>query len=172
MREKKIKGIKRHFLVDAMGLLLFIVVHTANIQERAGARRVLQKASNRGMPRLEKILADDGYSGKPMADEVREKYGWEFESVKRTELHKFAVMPQRWKVERSIAWANNFRGLSKHYDTDSATGEAKILLTSIHYLSKQLTHCEKAKWEIDQALDEKLRRLTKTNIAQTAEKVA
>ena len=99
---KKTKGIKRHFLVDVMGLLLCIVVHAANIQERAGAKLVLEKASNRGFPRLQKILADDGYSGKPMADEVREKYSWEFESIKRTELHKFAVQPKRWVVERTI----------------------------------------------------------------------
>jgi len=47
-----------------MGLLLCIVVHAANIQERAGAKLVLAKASNRGLPRLEKVLAADGYSGK------------------------------------------------------------------------------------------------------------
>ena len=127
MREKKTKGIKRHFLVDVMGLLLCIVVHAANIQERAGAKLVLEKASNRGLPRLEKVLADDGYSGKPMVDEVREKYSWEFESVKRTELHKFVVVPQRWVVERTIGWMSNFRALSKHYDVDSLTGEAKVL---------------------------------------------
>jgi len=73
MREKKIKGIKRHFLVDVMGLLICIVVHAANIQERAGAKLVLQKAANKGLPRLQKILADDGYSGQPMVEEVREK---------------------------------------------------------------------------------------------------
>ena len=77
---------------------------------------VLEKASNRGLPRMEKILADDGYSGKPMVDEVREKHGWTFESVKRTELHKFVVIPKRWVVERTIGWMNNWRGLSKHYD--------------------------------------------------------
>ena len=90
---KKIKGIKRHFLVGVMGLLLCIVVHAANIQERAGAKLVLEKASGRSLPRMKKILADDGYSGQPMVDEVREKYRWEFERVKRTELHKFVVMP-------------------------------------------------------------------------------
>ena len=51
--------------------------------------------------------------------------------MKRTELHKFAVMPLRWKVERTIARVNNFRGLSKHYDYDLATGEARILLASL-----------------------------------------
>ena len=168
MREKKTKGIKRHFLIDVMGLLLFIVVHAANIQERAGARLVLEKAANRGMPRLEKILTDDGYSGKPMAEEVREKYGWEFESVKRTELHKFAVLPQRWVVERTIGWMNNWRGLSKHYDYDSATGEAKVLLASIFYMLRRLTHQE-PKSEIDLVIETKLRKLTEKTVENVAQ---
>jgi transposase len=136
--------------------LIGIVVHAANIQERAGARLVLEKAAKRGLPRMEKILADDGYSGKAMAEEVREKYCWEFESVKRTELHKFAVMPRRWVVERTIGWVNNFRGLGKHYDCNSATGEAKILLASVYYLSKRLTPQE-PKVEINHTRDAKLR---------------
>jgi putative transposase len=160
-QEKKIKGIKRHFLVDAMGLLLCIVVHAANIQERAGAKLVLQKAWDRGLPRLEKVLADDGYSGKPMADEIREKYSWEFESVKRTELHKFAVQPKRWVVERTIGWMNNWRALSKDYDNDSATGETKILLVSVYYLSRRLTQQRWVEQEIDTVLDKKLRQLGK-----------
>jgi putative transposase len=97
-----------------MGLLIGIVVHAANIQERAGAKLVLQKAAGKGLSRLQKILADDGYSGKPLAEEIREKYSWEFESVKRTELHTFKVMPQRGVVERTIGWMNNWRALSKH----------------------------------------------------------
>jgi putative transposase len=159
---KKIKGIKRHFLVDVMGLLICIVVHAANIQERAGAQLVLEKAARRGLTRLQKILADDGYSGKPMAEEVREKYGWEFESVKRTELHQFAVMPKRWVVERTIGWMNHWRGLSKHYDYDSVTGEAKILWASVYYMSKRMT-CRKPEENIDHVLDAKLRKLGEKN---------
>jgi putative transposase len=171
MPEKKTKGIKRHFLVDAMGLLLCVVVHAANIQERAGAKLVLEKVSCRGLPRLQKILADDGYSGQPMVDYVREKYSWEFESVKRTELHKFAVQPQRWVVERTIGWMNNWRGLSKHYDYDSSTGEAKILLASVWYMSKRLTH-KKVEVEIDHVLDAKLRQLCEKNEKSAAKEVA
>jgi putative transposase len=139
MREKKINGVKRHFMVDVLGLLICIVVHAANIQERAGAKMLLAKAADKGLPRLEKVLSDDGYSGEPMREHVREKYSWEFESVKRTELKQFKVMPKRWVVERSIAWANNFRALSKDYDTDPKTSEANILLASIWHLSRRLT---------------------------------
>jgi putative transposase len=126
-------------LVDVLGLILCIVVHSAGIQERAGGRLVLAKASQKGFSRLEKVLADDGYSGQPMVDDVKKNYGWEFESIKQTELHQFKVMPKRWVVERTIGWMNNFRALSKDYDFDSRTGEAKILLGSIFYMTKRLT---------------------------------
>ena len=139
MQEKKINGIKRHFMVDVLGLLICIVVHAANIQERAGAKMLLARAAQQGLPFLEKVLADDGYSGQPMVDHVRSEYGWTFESVKRTELHKFKVQPKRWVVERTIGWMNNFRALSKDYDTDTRTGEANILWVSIYYLSRRLT---------------------------------
>jgi putative transposase len=158
MQEKKIKGVKRHFLVDVMGLLICIVVHAANIQERAGAKLVFHKALRRGLPRLEKVIADDGYSGQPMADYVRKEYGVEFESVKRTELHTFSVLPRRWVVERTIGWMNNFRSLSKHYDRDSSTGEAKVLLASVYYLTRRLT-CNEQKREIDHVRDARLRQL-------------
>ena len=136
---RKINGIKRHILVDVLGLLICVVVHAANIQERAGAKKVLHKASNKGLYRLQKVLADDGYSGRPMVEYVKQKYGWAFESVKRTELHKFEVMPRRWVVERTFGWMNHFRGLSKHYDFDNETCEAKMLLGSIVYMSRRLT---------------------------------
>jgi hypothetical protein len=71
-------------------------------------------------------------------------------------------MPQRWVVERTIGWMNNFRGLSKDYDFDLRTGEAKVMLGSIDYLSKRLT-LRKGEEEIDQALDEKLLQLAKKN---------
>ena len=66
---------------------------TTNLREIVNAK---------GLPRLEKVLADDGYSGQPMVDYVHQKYSWEFESVKRTELHTFKVMLRRWAVERTI----------------------------------------------------------------------
>jgi putative transposase len=171
MQEKKIKGIKRHFLTDVMGLLLCIVVHAANIQERAGGKLVLEKASGRGLPRMEKILADDGYSGQPMVDYVQNEYGWEFESVKRTELHKFLVIPQRWVVERTIGWINNWRGLGKHYDHYSSTVETKILLASIYYMSKRLTH-KKVEEDIDPVVEAKLRQLCEKNEKNVVKEVA
>lgn len=151
-------------MVDVLGLLICIVVHAAteNLtrQERAGAKLLLAKAAKQGLPRLEKVLADDGDSGKPMVDYVYQEYGWTFESVKRTELHRFEVLPKRWVVERSIGWLNNFRGLSKHYDYDPVTGETKILLVSVYYLSKRLTRT-KPEMNIDDKINERLIQLVK-----------
>ena len=129
---------------------------------------LLAKASGKGMPRLIKVLADDGYSGEPMREYVREKYSWEFESVKRPELHKFEVMPKRWVVERTIGWMNNFRALSKDYDRDHRTGEAKILLASIYYMSKRLTHRGQEQ-EIDGELDVRLRKMTENGNEKIAQ---
>jgi putative transposase len=142
-------------------LILFVAVHAANIQERAGAKLVLTKAAEFDMPRLKTILSNDGYSGKPMADYVREEHGWRFVSVRRPELHKFQIMPKCWVVERTIGWMNNFRGLSKHYDRDSRTGEAKILLASIFYMTKRLTmSSSEPTWSIGN--DDRLREKFKT----------
>ena len=151
-------------MVDVLGLLICIVVHAANIQEREGGKRVLAKAAGKGLPRLIKVLADDGYSGQPMRDHVCKEYGWEFESVKRTELPKFVVQPRRWVVERTIGWMSNFRALSKDYDTDARTGEANILLGSIFYLSRRLTEPPLVKeTRICESNESKLAHLVKKN---------
>jgi putative transposase len=134
---EKNNEIKRHFLVDVLGLLICIVVHTANIQERDGAKLVLEKMSKQNLPMLKKVWADGGYSGDKMKAEAA-KYDVEWEVVKRPELHKFAVIPKRWVVERSIGWTMNWRGLCRHYDYDSRTSETKVLLTSVYYMTKRL----------------------------------
>jgi hypothetical protein len=75
-------------------------------------------------------------------------------------------MPRRWVVERTIGWMNNWRGLSKHYDVDSATGEAKVLLASVYYLSKRLTHRE-PEAEIDHVREARLRQCIEKDTKKT-----
>jgi putative transposase len=135
---KKIKGIKRHILVDILGLIICVVVHAANIQEREGAKFVLAKAAKQNLTRMKKILGDGGYTGEKMQAEAA-KYGWDFEAVKRTDLHKFVVQPRRWVVERTFGWMMNWRSLCRHYDYDSRTSETKMLLASVYYMTKRLT---------------------------------
>jgi transposase len=158
--------VKRHFLVDVLGLLLCIVVHAADIVEREGAALVLKRAERQKLPRLQKVLADGGYTGEKMKNEAAQ-YGLEWEVVKRSEMHKFVVVPKRWVVERSIAWTMNWRSLCRQYDYDLRTTETKIMLSSVFYLSVRLTEPRKVLWEINEDNERKIR-LTLDNTTQTS----
>jgi transposase len=99
-----------------------------------------------------------------MVDYVHDKYGWQFVSVKRTELHQFKVIPKRWVVERTIGGMTNWRGLSKHYDYHAQTGESKIYLAAMFYMTKRLTTPpEPPKWSLenDQKIKAKLEKINK-----------
>ena len=107
---KKVKGRKRHILVDTLGLLLTVVVHTANIQDRDGAKHVLGKAKLL-FSRLHLIWADGGYAGK-LIDWVKCTCNWILEIVKRDPNTKgFQVLPRRWVVERTLSWLGKRRSI-------------------------------------------------------------
>ena len=109
---KKIKGRKRHILVDTIGLLLIVVVHTANIQDRDGAKLVLERVKGT-FSRLQLIWADAGYSGK-LVDWTKVVCGWVLEIVKRSDDVKgFKVLPHRWIVERTFGWLGRYDTLLK-----------------------------------------------------------
>jgi putative transposase len=98
-----------------VGLLLAVVVHPANIQDRDGARLVIDKLIGR-FPRLRLIWADAGYSGQ-LVDWVMSMSGWVLEIVKRPRAsHHFEVLPRRWVFERTLAWLGGCRRLSKDYE--------------------------------------------------------
>jgi putative transposase len=104
---KKVNGRKRHLLVDTLGLVLMVVVHAANIQDRDGARLLLEKARGR-FPRLRLIWADGGYTGK-LVDWVKTLCLWVLEIVKRSDDVKgFQVLPHRWVVERTFGWLGRY----------------------------------------------------------------
>ena len=109
---KKVKGRKRHVLVDTLGLVLKAVVHSAGIQDRDGAKLVLEGIQMEH-PSLERVWADGGYRGQ-LIDWVKELTGIELEIVKRNDdLHTFQVVPKRWVSERTYGWFNRFRRLVK-----------------------------------------------------------
>src|SRR3970040_2191602 len=81
---KKVTGRKRHVVVDTLGLLLFVLVHPANLQDRDGARLLFEKIRLR-FPRLELIWADGGYAGPKLGDWVRQMCHWLLSIVKRSE---------------------------------------------------------------------------------------
>lgn len=100
---KKVSGIKRHLTVDVLGLPHAVAVTTADITDRQGALQALQRCAS-NLKRLRGVRADAGDTGRPFADAVRQQTGAAVEIAKRRELHKFAVIPKRWIVERSFAW--------------------------------------------------------------------
>jgi putative transposase len=132
---KKVNGIKRHLLVDTLGLVLAVRVLTANIQDRDGARTLLEKVK---LPRLKKIWADGGYAGK-LVDWVKEVCGWVLDIVKRSDTAQgFEVLPHRWIVERTFGWLNRARRLSKDYERLTASGEAMVYLAMLPLMTKRL----------------------------------
>src|SRR6266508_6943575 len=104
---KKIKGKKRHVLVDTQGLLLWAIVHSASVQDRDGGVSLLSTLFGR-FPFLEKLFADSAYQGPIFADALAKILPrLEIEIVKRSDQAKgFVKLPKRWIVERTIAWLN------------------------------------------------------------------
>lgn len=137
---KKVMGRKRHLLVDTMGLILAVVVHPANVQDRDGARLVLSQLKERfGWLRL--IWVDGGYAGPALAQWLKAllpRRGLRLEVVKRTQLHTFAVLPKRWVVERTFGWLNNYRRLAKDYEYHAANSEALILIAASKIMVSRL----------------------------------
>ena len=119
-----------------MGLLLAVVVHAGDVQDRHGAKLVFKRLVGR-FPRLKLIWADAGYSGKPTdwADEIG---GWVVEIVRRPRAGKFEVLPRRWVVERTFAWLGRNRRLSKDYEASTESSEAWIHIAMIHLMLKRL----------------------------------
>jgi len=135
---KKIKGRKRHLLVDTMGLVLLVVVHVANIQDRDGARLLLAKAKGL-FPRLQRIWADGGYAGKLIAW-VQETCGWVLEIIKRSDVVKgFKLLPRRWVVERTFGWLGRYRRLSKDYERLPESSEAMVYWAMTRLMVRRLT---------------------------------
>jgi putative transposase len=138
---KLIYGRKRHILVDTLGLLLLVVVHSAGTQDRDGARAVLAPLANR-FSKLRKIWVDSIYNGGIVewVRNLRRRNRIELEVVKRPEGVKgFLVLARRWVVERTFAWLSFHRRLSKDYEYLPETSEAFIRIAMIRLMLARLT---------------------------------
>jgi putative transposase len=132
-----VKGRKRHIVVDTLGLVLHCVVHPADVQDRDGAKLVLDQLSER-FPRLSKIWADGGYAGQ-LVEQVKDWGKWVLEVVKKADKSEgFQVLPHRWIVERTFAWLGRNRRLSKDYEAFLETSETMIRLAMIRLMLKRL----------------------------------
>lgn len=148
---KRVKGRKRHLLVDTTGLVLLACVHGADVQDRAGARRLVEIGRPSELPRMQLVWADRGYTG-AFAHWLRDARGWRLEVVRHPErhlwrygleerpAHTFRVLPRRWVVERTFAWLGQSRRLSKDYERLPATSEAMIYGAMSRLMLRRLTH--------------------------------
>ena len=113
MGGKKISGIKIHIVTDIMGLPHGISATTANVGDREGVIEMLKRYVP-NLSNISKILADGGFTGEIFEKAVALLIGAAVEIAKRSELHKFAVIPKRWVVERTFGWLENYRRLWKN----------------------------------------------------------
>jgi putative transposase len=135
---KKVKGRKRHIVVDTLGLLIAVVVSSANVQDYHGAKPALRRAKDRS-PGLKVVWVDGIYEKEWLIDWVRSECGWELQVVKRTDKEKgFKVLPKRWVVERTFGWLGRYRRLSKDYEKLTETSEAMIQMAMIHIMVRRL----------------------------------
>lgn len=134
---KKIKGRKRHLLVDTLGLLLVSWISTADVQDRDSVKEVLPAAAQQH-PALKKVWVDGGYAG-PRVQAVAKETGIEVEVVKRSDKAKgFVLLPKRWIGERTFGWLNRQRRLSKDYERKESSSEAFIHVGMIDLMLRRL----------------------------------
>jgi putative transposase len=136
---KKVKGVKYQILVDTLGLMLNVVVHPADIQDRDGAALVLDKKTRQTFPFIEVIYGDGGYQG-GKADEATAAVGtWQLRIVKRSDRAKgFVVLPKRWVVERTLSWLSRCRRLVRNHELYHRTVVAFIRLAMIRLMLRRL----------------------------------
>ena len=124
-KAKLIKGRKRHVLVDTQGLLMAVAVTSAAVQDRDGARLLLTRLDG-ACKKLRLIWVDGGYRG-GLLNWVAQRCHFRLRVVLRPDEQKrFAVLPRRWVVERTFAWLNHHRRLSKDYEGLESSSEAMI----------------------------------------------
>ena len=135
---KLMKGRKRHIIVDTMGYPIISRVHAANISDGHGACEVLNALFSI-VDTVKKIWADGTYRGE-LIDWAKQQFNCVIEIVKRpdTEEPGFHVLPRRWVVERTFAWINRFRRLSKDYERKPESSNSHIYVASIRLMLRRI----------------------------------
>jgi transposase len=139
---KKVKGRERHIVIDTLGLIVGVIIHAANIQDRDGAPDVLTSIRAR-WPWLRHVFADGGYAGDKLQAALTDKGRWTLDIIKRSDKAKgFEVLPRRWVVERTFAWLGRCRRLAKDWEKTIASATAFLLIAHIRLLTRRIArHC-------------------------------
>ena len=137
---KKITGVKRHIIVDSLGLLLVVVVTSAALDDGSIAPYVLRHLSSDHLKRLEIVRGDSKYrNGKLNRYVARPEVGYRIEVINRpVDAKGFVLLPKRWVVERSIAWHGRYRRQSRHYEWYNSSAESMIKIGSIQNMLRRL----------------------------------
>ena len=134
---KQVKGRKRHLLVETLGLVMVVVVTVASCSDPAGARLLLRRVGG-ACKKLRVIGVDGAYRGQLVAWVLAHCW-FRFQPVLRSDSQKgFVVLPRRWIVERTWAWLNQYRRLSKDYEVLPASSEAMIYIAMIRLMLRRL----------------------------------
>jgi putative transposase len=115
------------------------VVHPADVQDRDGARLVLDRRTRHRFPNIKCIFADNNYQGAGIAADIAKTGTWTLEVVKRTERYRFVILPKRWIVERTFAWISRCRRLAKDFERYARNAVAFIHLAMIRIMLHKLT---------------------------------
>jgi putative transposase len=141
---KKVKGRKRHLLVDTLGLLIVVLITSAGLDDGVAAPKLLQLIEPKDFPRLETIFADNKYHNHALHTWMEEhRPHWRIEVKTRPEgVTGFTPLEKRWVVERTNAWNGRYRRNSKDYERKPESSAAMIYISNIHLMLRRLTsHC-------------------------------
>lgn len=136
---KKVKGRKRHIIVDSLGLLLAVAITSANCDDGTYASKVLSQLDLEKLPRLKVIFGDNKYNNKRLQKWLAKTQApYRLEVAKRQEgIRRFQPVRIRWAVERTIAWLNRCRRLSKDYEYNTAASETWVKIAAIQHMLRR-----------------------------------
>src|SRR3954453_14258884 len=138
---KRVRGRKRHLLVDTNGMILKCLVHSASVQDRAGAKLVLT-GLHEHFPLVGLVWVDGGYVNsvdQGLIGWAAEHVGIEIVAVPRNaDVTGFQVLPRRWVVERTFGWLSRCRRLARDYERTTAHAEAMIKVAMIRLMAARL----------------------------------
>ncbi len=139
---KKVTGRKRHTLVDTLGLVLKVVVTAGNVQDRDGAKHLLEELAEQeqDVKRLKLIWADGSYRGALIAW-TEELFGWKLEVVEKPkDQNGFQSLPKRWLIERTFAWLVRQRRLARDYERLPETSASWIYAAMTRLMVRRLAN--------------------------------
>jgi putative transposase len=150
---KKIQGRKRHLLVDTLGLLLAVVITSAQVDDGVAAVELLTQVSAQDFPRLATIFGDTKYHNHALEEWLtKNRAGWRMEVQARPEGTKgFTPVRKRWVVERTNAWHGRARRNSKDYERKPESAAAMIQLSNLHLMLRKLAPSAQREFRYDAA---------------------